>query len=300
MNDDGRIPRASANVRDRYFSSVQRESEEARLSPLDNNLTRQTTNNPLGPTAPGVSSNVLLNVYDLDSLSARFNRYARRWNTGAFHAGVEVYGIEYSFGQTSTVTPGITINKPRCHPVHIYRESVQLGNTLLNPQQVKDLIECIKPDWSGDTYSLIRKNCINFAAEFSTMLGVGSIPDWVSSLQDSAIRASYHIDTGVSTLQEANLRFGFTESLRKMGDYVWERGGFIEEVSKAVNIGWSTISTGVAQLQRGVSDVCVDGAKESDFVESYIEQHDWKDDTLDNTTTTTNNKSCRDEGNQLN
>ncbi|PHJ15563.1 pppde peptidase domain protein [Cystoisospora suis] len=81
------------------------------------------------PSPPLPSPNtVYLHVYDLDpTISKYVNKVMRPLGAGAFHAGVEVYGIEYCYGQTCDDSSGITINRPRKHPVHIYRETIVMG-----------------------------------------------------------------------------------------------------------------------------------------------------------------------------
>ncbi|CDI77286.1 hypothetical protein EAH_00023000 [Eimeria acervulina] len=82
------------------------------------NLLSDEVKGPGGPQGPGGSGGprgprgapyppftprmVLLHVYDLTpAISNYVNRIMRPLGAGAFHAGVEVYGQEYCFGQTS-------------------------------------------------------------------------------------------------------------------------------------------------------------------------------------------------------
>jgi len=124
-----------------------------------------------------------------------------------------------------------------------------MGDTILSRMQVLELIEHLKPEWSGDTYSLIRKNCINFADQFSCLLGVGSVPDWVRSLQDSAVRASYHIDSTVATV-----RIGWSATVRKMSGIISQRGLIVDEITKAATYSLRAISSRLPNITGVISD----------------------------------------------
>lgn len=80
---------------------------------------------PLPPFSPRM---VLLHVYDLTpAISNYVNRIMRPLGAGAFHAGVEVYGQEYSFGQTAGKCTAILVaRKP------ISRRARELNNGIGN------------------------------------------------------------------------------------------------------------------------------------------------------------------------
>eukprot|EP00923_Selenidium_pygospionis_P010294 GHVN01017917.1.p1 GENE.GHVN01017917.1~~GHVN01017917.1.p1 ORF type:complete len:356 (-),score=79.13 GHVN01017917.1:291-1358(-) len=164
------------------------------------------------------TSIVELNVYDLDNISSHINQYTRSWNVGAFHAGVSVYGVEYSFGQTNEPMPGVTAIRPQQHDVHIYRETVSMGHTHLTEMQVQVLIDYMRDEWSGNTYHILRKNCINFCDQFCCLLGVGGVPEWITSLQVSASRAGDHVEVGMAKLQQFDEAVGISAGLKKVGE----------------------------------------------------------------------------------
>eukprot|EP00923_Selenidium_pygospionis_P010293 GHVN01017916.1.p1 GENE.GHVN01017916.1~~GHVN01017916.1.p1 ORF type:complete len:410 (-),score=100.01 GHVN01017916.1:367-1596(-) len=161
---------------------------------------------------------VELNVYDLDNISSHINQYTRSWNVGAFHAGVSVCGVEYSFGQTNEPMPGVTAIRPQQHDVHIYRETVVMGHTHLTEMQVQVLIDYMRDEWSGNTYHILRKNCINFCDQFCCLLGVGGVPEWITSLQVSASRAGDHVEVGMAKLQQFDEAVGISAGLKKVGE----------------------------------------------------------------------------------
>jgi len=128
---------------------------------------------------------VTLHIYDVsnDCRVANFNAVAKGLNGGIYHAAVEIYGREYSFGGSKQMdVTGIFACKPRKCPMHHYRESQYLGDCDLSPAQVNQIVRKMKSEWMARTYDLFRKNCCFFSKEFAVELGVGSIPEWVYSL----------------------------------------------------------------------------------------------------------------------
>lgn len=134
---------------------------------------------------------VLLNIFDLASALTLPN--AVFCNTmcnfaGAFHAAVEVYGEEWSFYRTPNPTScGVCKSlRPRRHPVHVYRQSMLLGQTHLKDWEVRYLIRAqMAPKWVGGDYELLGRNCIHFCDELLFGLGVKRVPNWVTCLHET-------------------------------------------------------------------------------------------------------------------
>ncbi|CAK0834023.1 unnamed protein product, partial [Prorocentrum cordatum] len=126
---------------------------------------------------------VLLNVYDVSHADAV------RWLNsllagsalklgGAFHAAVEVQGLEWSFGRTFRDTlPGVSCQLPRSDPQHTFRESVLLGYTRLTTDRIAGLMADLVEEYPGSGYDLLHRNCCTFAEDFSRRLGVGPIQE---------------------------------------------------------------------------------------------------------------------------
>eukprot|EP00931_Biecheleriopsis_adriatica_P077242 TRINITY_DN50846_c0_g1_i1.p1 TRINITY_DN50846_c0_g1~~TRINITY_DN50846_c0_g1_i1.p1 ORF type:complete len:565 (+),score=100.96 TRINITY_DN50846_c0_g1_i1:29-1696(+) len=136
-----------------------------------------------GPRRPGapVSSPVTLHIYDLGSKLSGVNVLAKAIGTGAFHAGVEIYGREWSYGGTDGGT-GVFHNPPRGCTAHSYRESIAMGFTSMTKQEVDKLILELAKEWQGPSYDLLRHNCCHFSDALCIRLGVGPVPSWVTSL----------------------------------------------------------------------------------------------------------------------
>ncbi|KAJ8604092.1 hypothetical protein CTAYLR_001740 [Chrysophaeum taylorii] len=127
---------------------------------------------------------VFLHVYDVGhSLEvACLNRAAELAGAGIFHAAVQIYGKEYSFGGCDKATSGVFACNPAKCPLHTYRETVFLGNSSLSRQAVKAILADMVPNWMGNTYDILRKNCCSFSNEFAIELGVGALPAWTNRL----------------------------------------------------------------------------------------------------------------------
>mmetsp|Transcript_51921 Transcript_51921/g.153060 ORF Transcript_51921/g.153060 Transcript_51921/m.153060 type:complete len:301 (-) Transcript_51921:76-978(-) len=114
---------------------------------------------------------------------------------GAFHCGVEVYGTEWSYEMGT----GIVSCRPRCCEEHSYRESLVMGKTSLSEGDVLDVVDCLREEWPGSDYDVLRRNCCHLSDEMCRRLGVGSVPDWVSELASSIASAEVVVADVVHT-----------------------------------------------------------------------------------------------------
>jgi len=102
---------------------------------------------------------------------------------GVFHAGVEVNGLEWSYGYSPSLSkPGVSCGKPRIHPQHVYRQTITLRNTKVVAEMIAEIISQLIEEYPGSDYNLLRRNCCHFADDFCRRLGVGGIPGWVHRL----------------------------------------------------------------------------------------------------------------------
>jgi len=126
--------------------------------------------------APGA---VLVNVYHLnEGLSAANTAMSFSSDVvtlgGAFHAAVEVYGGEWTFGGY-----GVSCIPPRSEEAHVYKCSIYMGRTNLDREQLAPVLFELAEQWSGASYDLLGRNCCSFAAELCSRLSVGELPQWV-------------------------------------------------------------------------------------------------------------------------
>jgi hypothetical protein len=133
---------------------------------------------------------VYLHVYDVskEERVRRLNKVLAHRNSplkfgGAFHVGVEVAGLEWSFGfTTSETTSGIACTEPRAHPFHHFRQTVRLKQSKLSAEEVVQVLGELVEEYPGYDYDLLRRNCCDFANDFSQRLGAGGIPAWIGRL----------------------------------------------------------------------------------------------------------------------
>merc|ERR1719401_936638 len=136
-----------------------------------------------------MDARVFLNIYHLDNTWQRSNGLSGQvlGIGGAYHAGVEVFGTEWTFG-----TGGIDCSSPRAHHRHVYQESIFMAETSLMPNEVEQIIERMAVEWRGDDYDLLEHNCCSFADALCEELVGEPIPHWVDRfpLMASAVAAN--------------------------------------------------------------------------------------------------------------
>lgn len=141
-------------------------------------------------SSTNVGVEVIIHIYDVsqeDSIRKLNKFLAHRFSPvklgGVFHAGVEVNGLEWSFGSSwSDTVPGISCVEPKTHPQHTFRQTVNMRRTKRSEEDIADIIAVLIEDYPGHDYDLLRRNCCHFADDFCRRLGVGGIPGWVHRL----------------------------------------------------------------------------------------------------------------------
>jgi len=172
-------------------------------------------------TPPTEEQQVILHIYDVfaDDRVQAVNDVFRTVGTGAFHAGVEVFGQEWSFGYTPCST-GLVMCNPKGNPAHRYRESLVMGATPLSSLEVKDLLKQMSIEWPGPTYDLLLHNCCHFCDAFCIRLGVGPLPVWVTNLAgvgarlvDGVSSAMHMVDIAAERAAELDKRYNILKSV---------------------------------------------------------------------------------------
>eukprot|EP00437_Effrenium_voratum_P063041 CAMPEP_0181507032 /NCGR_PEP_ID=MMETSP1110-20121109/58926_1 /TAXON_ID=174948 /ORGANISM="Symbiodinium sp., Strain CCMP421" /LENGTH=215 /DNA_ID=CAMNT_0023636159 /DNA_START=92 /DNA_END=740 /DNA_ORIENTATION=- len=139
------------------------------------------------PPMVGEGIPVFLNVYDVskrDAVKVLNTVLSNMMPTvrlgGAFHVGVEVGGMEWSYdprlaaGRGGPTTPQ--------GPEPSYRETLQLGVTDMSLEDVNEVISNMIEDYPGRNYDVLRRNCCHFADDFCQRLAVERPPEWVHRL----------------------------------------------------------------------------------------------------------------------
>jgi len=127
---------------------------------------------------------VILHIYNLNEAFVGANE-ALALNTdraavgGAFHAGVEVYGSEWSYG-----IYGVACIPPRSETAHVYQCSVIMGTTSKDQKAFTTVLFDMLRHWLGADYDILAQNCCSFASKLGEELGLGveAMPEWVDRL----------------------------------------------------------------------------------------------------------------------
>lgn len=127
-----------------------------------------------------------LHVYDLNGTKGA-NNTLHPLGLGLFHAGLEVYGVEWSFGGAlmppgHLPVTGIHSMPPRSCPGATYRESISLGAVPHSAEEVWQILLKLAVQWLATAYHPLKRNCLNFCSEFATALAVQDVPSWVGRL----------------------------------------------------------------------------------------------------------------------
>jgi len=147
---------------------------------------------------------VWLHIYDVSKGSVQWvNSLIRPVGTGAFHAGVEVFGLEWSFGYAAEGRTGVYSCQPRGNSQHEYRESVLMGGTCHSGAQVHELIGRLSAEWVGNGYHLLTRNCCNFSDALCTALDVGPVPEWVVHLAGAGAKLADGVDQAMASARTA-------------------------------------------------------------------------------------------------
>ena len=149
-----------------------------------------------------VTTPVAVNIYDWSGKKAivAMNKWAccgcRGGGVmGAFHAGVEVLGREYSFGWNDEGTTGVFWVEPKGAGAlfgHRFRERVVLGEVSTTAEELEELVAQLEKEWMGYMYDMWHKNCNHFCdalvdrlSSKSTGDAIARIPPWVNRLLGS-------------------------------------------------------------------------------------------------------------------
>lgn len=133
---------------------------------------------------------VFLNVYDLEIVTASLNDLVLRWNAGlgTFHCGVEVLGEELYFAYGESEDSGVVVSStPRRHSVHIFRESIPMGESTLSRHAIIMALVDVMKEWPANSYHPIARNCVTFSETLCNALGAPmQFPGWVRGVTELA------------------------------------------------------------------------------------------------------------------
>lgn len=176
------------------------DSSRQLLSGLEVEVTPNPPNPPNTPHRQHPANQVLINVYEVAGFG-HVNRLMASPEApigGALHAGIEVYGREWSYGGGLARGSGVVCEPPRQNRQHKFRETVVMPATELSYSEVAEVVGELLDLWPAEQYHWLRKNCLTFANELCERLGVGRMPAWI----DRFARGAGAVDQGVSMVSE--------------------------------------------------------------------------------------------------
>jgi len=166
-----------------------------------------------------MSRTVWLHVYDLNKTTKFLLNhwiFSRLAGLGAFHCGIEVLGAEWSFqadpwcqdqGPDKT---GLMCLSPKRHPVHIYRESVLLGQSTMSVYDIWKVLLRLERQWPANSYHTLRRNCTDFAEELVQALSVPEpFPRWVRGIAKGYLIHTPFANLGAEMPHSYGSRCGF-------------------------------------------------------------------------------------------
>jgi len=157
---------------------------------------------PVPVGLPRCSSNeVLVNIYELIGFGRMNELTAGKQFPlgGALHAGVEIYGREWSYGGGTGPGAGIVCDIPRGNRQHRFRETLMMGGTTLSDAEVAVVIGKLLESWRPEEYHWLHHNCLAFAHQLCEQLGVGPLPAWV----DRFARGAGAVDLGIKAVTDS-------------------------------------------------------------------------------------------------
>lgn len=100
---------------------------------------------------------------------------------GAYHVGIEVCGLEWSYGSADHGT-GVFFVLPQTSSIGRFKETILLGETTMSIDEILEQLKRLAPDWKGSDYHILKKNCLRFSQAFVHILVPGAdLPRWTTS-----------------------------------------------------------------------------------------------------------------------
>lgn len=108
---------------------------------------------------------------------------------GVYHLGVVVHGVEYAFGNSHAPycrrlggeAGGVVAHRPcQAGPQNVFKDACRMGTTSMTAEHVDEIVEQLSAvKFAAAHYNRLSHNCVDFAEELCSWLGVVSeIPSW--------------------------------------------------------------------------------------------------------------------------
>lgn len=128
---------------------------------------------------------------------------------GIYHVGIEVAGIEWSYGYCESGSGVFAVQPTKC-TLGPFREQQVLGETNLRADEIIRVLHKLRMDWVGPDYNVMNRNCVFFSKAFIRELNPKlQVPEYCRSLAERAAKLSPA--SGLTKLRSVPEVFGSPE-----------------------------------------------------------------------------------------
>mmetsp|Transcript_89526 Transcript_89526/g.187034 ORF Transcript_89526/g.187034 Transcript_89526/m.187034 type:complete len:374 (-) Transcript_89526:195-1316(-) len=187
---------------------------------------------------------VICNIYDIVPMVNTTSRFLRsQW--GVYHTGIQVHGLEVSFGGHADSSTGVFCARPRTAQGCVFREALVLGSTTLDAMEFRQKVAEVAAQWPGNSYDPFGRNCNHFAGFFAQELVGKSIPSYINEFTKSpTVRGIFH---------------GIVKPMGRCLEMWYDYGGITYAEDAEVSNAGAASDLGISGA-RGVNQVLVEAA----------------------------------------
>ena len=135
----------------------------------------------------GVTVPVYLNVYNL--IDTKYNTKLHKAGLALYHSGVEIGGLEYSFGEPAddTIETGLFVVQPM-QAMNGFQHRLYLGKTVMTTEKLETILQRMKIEWKASRYEVLHRNCNHFCRFFCKRISTIEpliVPPWVNRIANA-------------------------------------------------------------------------------------------------------------------
>ncbi|KAG0271172.1 hypothetical protein BGZ95_001064 [Linnemannia exigua] len=123
---------------------------------------------------------VYVNIYDMIPSNV-LTSIGYFMGIGVFHSGVEILDKEFNFGGHEYNFTGVFCVEPKVGPPGVvFKETTLVGFTTKTDQEINQVIQTLSKEFTGDSYTLLTRNCNHFSSEMAYRLTGSRPPAWIN------------------------------------------------------------------------------------------------------------------------
>jgi hypothetical protein len=177
---------------------------------------------------------VSVSVYDLAGSSA--NSFLSAFVGGIYHVGIEVSGVEWSYGYCDSGSGVFAVEPTKC-TLGPFKERIVLGDTKMRADDIIRVLHKLRMEWVGPDYNVMNRNCVFFSKAFLRELNPKlHLPAYCRDLTEKA--AGFSGSGGYSKLKNVDDVFGSKEK-----ELMWrEAERLMREIERDEVVDFSKLS----------------------------------------------------------